>query len=231
MKKTIALCTALLACGSAFAQEESEYAVTMDMPVVTKYVFRGVQIAKSSFQPSVQLTSGNLYGGVWSSVPLRNKHEEIASTEVDLNVGYMAKLTEKLTADIGVNGYFYPNKSHDDGDYSVESFVGLNLELGNFTPKVYVYRDFNLDNYTVQGSLGYSVPLKKFGTSLDFSVTAGSVFQDDGEDYNYCGVGVNVPYKLSDRVKLNVGLSYTANDLKGVDDPGLWGSASIGITF
>ena len=64
MKKTIALCAALLACGSAFAQEESEYAVTMDMPVVTKYVFRGVQIAKSSFQPSVQLTSGNLYGGV-----------------------------------------------------------------------------------------------------------------------------------------------------------------------
>jgi uncharacterized protein (TIGR02001 family) len=231
MKKTIALCAALLACGSAFAQEESEYAVTMDLPYVTKYVFRGVQIAKDSFQPSVEFTKGDLYLGVWSSVPLRNKHEEIASTEIDLNLGYSPKLTEKLSADVGLNSYFYPNKSHADGDYSVEGFVGLNLELGNFTPAVYVYRDFKLDNYTVQGSLGYSLPLKTLGTSLDFAVTAGTVFQHAGEDYNYYAIGVNVPYKLSDRVKLNVGLTYTENDLDHEKDPGLWGTASIAIRF
>jgi len=231
MKKTIALCAALLACGTAFAQEDSDYAVTVDLPYVTKYVFRGVQIAKDSFQPSVEFTKGSLYAGVWSSVPLRNKHEEIASTEIDLNLGYTPKLTDKLSADIGVNGYFYPNKSHADGDYSVEGFVGLNLELGNFTPAVYVYRDFNLDNYTLQGSLGYSLPLTTLGTSLDFTVSTGSVFQDDGESYNYYAVGANVPYKLSDRVKLNFGVSYTENDLDHGDDPGVWGTASIAISF
>ena len=230
MKKTFALCVALLACGSAFAQEESETAVTMELPYVTKYVFRGLQIAKDSFQPSVEVTSGSVYGGVWSSIPLHDRRDK-ETQEIDLYAAYAPKLTDKLSADIGITYYYYPRVDRPDANDSLELFAGLNATLGNFTPAAYIYRDLVLDTTTLQTSIGYSVPLKGLGTSLDLSVTFGSVIPDHDERYCYYSAGVNVPYKLSDRVKLNVGVTYTENDLDYEKDPGLWGTASIAISF
>jgi len=235
MKKTIALCAALLACSSAFAADtavatESSYAVTAEFPYVSKYVFRGVKIARDSFQPSVEVSSGEFYGGIWSNVPLRKEHDGGVSKEIDLYAGYTPKLTENLSADVGLTYYWYPRVDGSDND-SLEVFGGLNLTLGNFTPSVYLYRDLDLDTTTLQTALGYSVPLKSLGTSLDLNVTFGSVFPDHAEKYCYYSAGVNVPYKLSDAVKLNFGLTYTENDLDHGKDPGLWGTASIAVKF
>ncbi len=232
MKKTIALCAALLAGSAAFAAEdESTYAVTLDFPYVTKYVFRGVELARDSLQPSVEVSTSGLYLGVWSNVPLRNEDDGDASKELDLYVGYTPKLTENLSGDVGVTYYWYPSLDNGGSDSSLEVFAGLNLTLGNFTPAVYVYRDIELDTTAVQTSVGYSLPLTSIGTSLDFNATVGAVVPDEGETYCYYGVGVNMPYKLSDTVKLNVGLTYTENDLDGAEDPGLWGTAGITASF
>ena len=230
MKKTFALCVALLACGSAFAQQESSLAVSMDLPYVSKYVFRGVQIAKDSFQPSVEVTSGNFYGGVWSSIPLHDRRDK-ETQEFDLYAAYAPRLDEKLSADVGMTYYYYPRVDRPSANDSLELFAGLNATLGNFTPAAYVYRDVELKTTTLQTSIGYSVPLKGLGTSLDLSVTFGSVIPDHDERYCYYSAGVNVPYKLSDRVKLNLGVTYTENDLDHGDDPGLWGTASVAISF
>ncbi len=231
MKKTIALCAALLAGGAAFAQEETSYAVTVDFPYASKYVFRGVQIARDSLQPSVEVSSGDFYVGVWSNVPLRNERDGDASKELDAYVGYTPKLTENLSADLSVTYYWYPWIDHSANDDSLEVAAGLNYTAGNFTPAVYLYRDLDLDTTTVQTSVGYSVPLKDWGTSLDLSATFGAVLPDHGEKYCYYSAGVNMPVKLSDVVKLNFGLSYTENDLDGGKDPGLWGTVGVTARF
>ncbi len=232
MKKTIALCAALLVSGAAFAaDEESTYAITLDFPYVSKYVFRGTQIARDSLQPSVEVSTSGLYLGVWGNVPLRHEDDGGASKELDVYVGYTPKLTENLSADVGVTYYTYPRYDGDGADDSTEVFAGLNLVLGNFTPSGYIYRDIDLDTTTLQSAVGYSFPLKSLGTSLDFNVTFGVVIPDEGETYCYYAAGVNVPYKLSDTVKLNLGLTYTENDLDHGKDPGLWGTAGITASF
>lgn len=228
MKKTIALCAALVVGGAAFAQEESAYAVTVDFPYVSKYVFRGVQIARDSLQPSIEVSSGDFYAGVWSNVPLRNEHDGDASKEFDVYVGYTPKLTENLSADLGLTYYWYPWINLPSSDHSIEFAAGLNYTAGNLTPALYVYRDFHLNTTTVQTSVGYSLPLKDWGTSLDLSAAIGAVMPTFGEDYCYYSAGVNVPVKLSDAVKLNFGVTYTENDLDGAKDPGLW--VTIGAT-
>jgi uncharacterized protein (TIGR02001 family) len=237
MKKTITLCAALLIAGSALTAQdatptaEPAYAVTVDFPYVTKYVFRGLQLARSSLQPSVEVAAGDFYSGVWNNTPLRNEHDGNASKELDLYVGYTPKLAENLKADLGATYYWYP-RVHSPVDHdSFEVFGGLNWTLGNFTPAVYLYRDIDLDVWTVQGSIGYSIPLKSWGTSLDCNATVGAVSPDHGESYNYYSAGVNLPVKLSDVVKLNFGLTYTENDRDGEKDPGLWGSVGITASF
>lgn len=238
MKKTIILCTALLAGGTALtaadatsATSEAKYAVTVDFPYVTKYVFRGQTIAKDSIQPSVEVAAGDFYTGVWNNTPLRNEHDGNVSKELDFYAGYTPKLTDNLKADLGATYYWYPRVHSPVSSHSFEVFGGLNLAMGNFTPGVYVYRDLHLDTWTVQGAVGYSVPLKSAGTSLDFNATIGAVSPDHGEAYDYYSVGVTLPVKLSDAVKLNFGLTYTENDLDHGRDPGLWGTAGIVASF
>lgn len=238
MKKTIALCAtllvgsaSLLAENTASAVKESPYAVTVDFPYVSKYVFRGIQVARDSIQPSVEIAAGDVYAGVWNNTPLRNEHDDNISKELDFYLGYTPKLTENLKADIGLTYYWYPSVSKSYSDHSFEVFAGVNWTLGNFTPSLYVYRDLNLDTTTGQAALGYSIPLKSWGTSLDLNATVGIVSPDHGSAYDYYSVGATVPVKLSDAVKLSFGLNYTVNDIAGAKDPGLWGTAGVTVSF
>lgn len=244
MKKTITLCAALLAGGTslwaqenASAADESAYAITVDFPFVSKYVFRGVQLSRESLQPSVEITSGAFYAGLWNNTPLRNERDGDASKEIDLYAGYTPAITENLTADIGATYYAYPSIDEGMNDDSFEVYAGLNWALGNFTPAGYVYRDLDLDVWAVQGSIGYSIPLTSLGTSLDLNLTVGGVFPDHAEKYAFYSVGVNLPVKLSDVVKLNFGLTYSENDLDrkvgttAWKDPGLWGTVGITAKF
>jgi hypothetical protein len=92
------------------------------------------------------------------------------------------------------------------------------------TTSLYGYYDFRLRQTTLQASVGYSLAIKDFGTSLDFSAfvgnaSAGNYFPDSKwgygkvkESYNYYGIGVNVPYKLAENAQVHVGASWSAND-------------------
>ncbi len=210
---------------------ESSYSVTADFSFVSKYVSRGKQLGRASLHPSLEAATGPFRAGVWNNTPLRNEHDGNLTKEIDLYLGYTPKLADKLSADFGATYYWFPRADRSLDYDSFEVFGGLNWALGSTTPAVYVYRDVVLDVWTVQGSLGYSVPLKQAGTSLDFSFTLGCVSPDRGEQYDYFSVGVNLPVKLSDAVKLNFGLSYTENDLDGGEDPGLWGTAGVTARF
>ena len=222
MKKIVLLLAALAAGTSAQAADASvaaakpSYAVTTDFTYASAYVSRGQKQSNAAFQASAEVTCTNVYGGIWTNHPLRNE-----GNEVDLTLGYVFPLQNDWTIDSGItasNNPEYVNGSGSSGFASYEGYVGLTG--GNclgLTPSLYAYYDFKYDDITVQGSIGYSVPLKQLGTSLDFSVTCG--FTPNTGRYNtgvanntYWGAGLTVPFKLAPNATLTGGLQYTDSD-------------------
>lgn len=225
--KKISLILAALATGYvAQAQDaaKTSYSVTVDFPYTSKYVFRGIEFAKDSFQPSVEIASGNFYGGLWTNQPIVNN----VDNEIDFYAGYNIPLNSNWKVDVGATVYYYPEAdktSLEQGTY--EGYVGLTGSVAGFTPALYAYYDFKLESFTTQASVGYSIPLESAGTSLDLSATYGLVqgttygIKGGSDDsYAYWGVGANVPYKLTEKATATVGVQYVSNKnatIAGVD--------------
>lgn len=234
MKKTAVLLAALVTGAVLRADEApvepvaSSYSVTADIPYVSSYVFRGVKLADDAIQPSIKLAVGNAYAGIWLSEPLDNDFEN----EIDFYGGYTFDLSEGWSLDVGATVYHYPELDTSAGadDTTFEAYVGLNGSFGGVSAGAYVYQDFTLKATTIQGNLGYGVPISdKF--SCDFSANAGVVTVDEGEDYSYYGVSVQFPYKISDKATFTVGGSYANSDLDGVEHDIFWVNAGFSYTF
>lgn len=230
MKKTALILATLLTGASLFADEAapaSSYSVTLDVPYTTKYVFRGVSYADDALQPSVKFTTGDLYLGIWSSLPLDDGFE----VEVDYYAGYGFKLSDALTLDAGVTVYHYPGLDVPGADKSTfEGYLGLNGSVQGVTLGAYVYNDFTLEAVTVQGNIGYSVPVTET-LSMNLSGSLGHVSPDAGDDYTYYSFGVQLPFKLTDRATLTIGGNWASHDLDGVEDDHVWGNVGVTYTF
>ena len=77
--KKITMTLLALAAGAFLRAEDSvqtsSYSVTMDFPYVSKYVFRGLECGNDAIQPSVELSVGNGYVGIWTSQPIEHNHD------------------------------------------------------------------------------------------------------------------------------------------------------------
>lgn len=215
MKKTILALAALAAGVSASAAEASkasELAVTLDVTYVSDYVFRGVKLADASIQPSVEAAYGDFYAGLWHSDAISDGAASFSGSETDLYAGYNLAINETFSADLGVTRYTYNGGSQGD---TTEVFGGLKANV-LLSPSVYYYYDFDLEVSSYIGSVGYSVPVEKVGVSVDLSATYGYI-QVPGNDYSYWGVGVAVPYKLSETAKLTGAVNYTSVDTSSLN--------------
>jgi len=230
--KKIALLVAALAAGfslRAADEPQSAYSVSLDFPYVSSYVFRGKEYAKDSIQPSLEVTVGGFYGGVWTSQPIAKNYDN----EVDLYLGYRKKLNDSLDIDLGATLYCYPElkKSTGQNNTTSEWYVGLNGNVGGFKPGAYAYYDWTLEAWTGQLQLGYSIALPRIGTSIDVTADVGRVSTNNGEHYNYCGFGFNVPYKLNDNATVNAGVGYADSGADGTRKDIIYFTAGITIGF
>lgn len=223
MKKFAIILAALAVSISAQAADTSvaaskpSYNVTTDFTYASAYVFRGQKQSNAAFQASAEVTYTQFYGGVWTNQPIRND-----GNEVDFYLGYGFPLENDWKIDTGVTSYNYPEyKNPSSGTVGYASYEGyVGLTGGNcvgLTPSLYAYYDFKYDDITVQGAIGYSVPLKQLGTSLDFSVTYGFTPNTGRANSGYAnntywGAGVTVPYKLAPNATLTGGLQYADTD-------------------
>ena len=238
MKKTAVLLAAL-AMGALLRADEapaaapattvaapaSTYTVTADFPYVSSYVFRGVKLADDCFQPSLKLAAGNAYAGIWMSQPV----EASVDNEIDFYGGYTFALSKGWSLDVGATLYYYPQMDPAAGDESTfEAYVGLTGTVGGITLGGYVYQDFTLKATTVQGSIGYSVPVND-KLSINFSGNLGYVTPDQGDSYTYYGASVQLPWKISDKATVTIGGSYANNDIDNAVDDIFW--ANIGFTY
>ncbi|MBL9214869.1 MAG: hypothetical protein JNG83_05290 [Opitutaceae bacterium] len=236
MKNKALILAALLAGGSLTAQEPatpaeaatSSYSVTVDFPYASKYVFRGIQYAEGSFQPSVKVTAGSAYIGLWTNQPVTSNIDN----EIDVFAGYGFKLSDTWSLDVGATLYYYPELDESSGldETTFEGYVGLNGTVGAVTLGIYAFNDFTLDTFTVQGTAGYSIPMGD-SASLNLLATLGNVSPDGGDSYVYYGLGATIPYKLTDSATFNVGGQWASHDLDGVDDSHVWVTVGLTVTF
>ena len=240
MKKTAILLAALAAGAGAQAQEpKSSYSVTTDFTFASEYVFRGIELADNSFQGSVELTVQDFYVGVWTNQPI-TRHQD---NEIDIYAGYKFTLTDYLSLEAVGTYYWYPEAGNDGFKHSTEAGLGATYTVGGISTSVYGYYDFDLEARTLQVSVGYSLPLQAIGASLDFSAYYGWVDADDfdppagikvGENYQYYGVDVSLPYKLSENATFTVA-GHWADHRRLFDgelpDNHLWWTAGITVGF
>lgn len=227
MKKTAIIITALLT-GAAWVRADQppklDYSVTTSFSYASQYIFRGIKQTSDAFQPSLEVDSNNFDVGVWTNQPITGGQQN----EIDLYGGYKYSVTKDLTLQGVVTYYWYPEFSTtragaiDTTKYSIEPGVGATYTIWGFSPSLFYYHDFKLDSDTLQGSLGYALPIPAIGTELDLSAYLGT---SDGRDlapslpvphvhesYNYYGADASVPYKLAPSTTLTVGAHYAGND-------------------
>jgi len=216
MKKILALA---LATFGALGVAQANYSLSSDIGFASDYIFRGVQLGDTTLHPSLELTQGDFYAGMWAALPITEVESENWNQEFDFYVGYTKELSDKSSLDFGATYYFYPESENEE---TIELYSGLKFDIAGFTPAIYGYYDFDLDTLTLQGSVGYSIPMAGAGTSLDLSTTLGYVDVDDLGSYVYYGASAQIPYKINENATFTVGVHYATNDIgmRPGDNPG-----------
>lgn len=236
MRFYLPIAAALLAsAGSAYAGDAS---LSTTLGYESRYVFRGVQYSESTIQPGVTVGYKGFYLTAWANLPIGDADFVVTPEwqEVDLVAGWRAPLGKKVSIDLGVTYYLYPNRMSGFGDVykedgsglgfnTVEPYVGL-VVTAPLSPKLYVYHDFMFDTWTVQGSVAHSIPVAK-KLSFDLSGATGYVFDDTGgTDYLYGNAGANLTYALSESASAYVGVRYGGSNIAGgsIYDDGIAGT-------
>ncbi len=245
--KKIATILAVIAAGysaqaadATVAASKPTYTVTTDFTYASEYVFRGQKQSNAAFQASAEVGYKAIYAGVWTNQPIRSSEGD----EIDFYLGYGFPLQNDWKIDTGLTSYSFPefvNGSGSTGFATYEGYVGLTGgNFDGFTPSLYAYYDFKYDDVTVQGSIGYSLPIKQIGTSLDFAVTYGfspntGRFNTGAANNSYWGAGVTVPFKLAPNATLTGGLQYADADGANATQAGFAVKSTlyytIGLTF
>lgn len=210
-----------------------ELAISTTVGFESRYVFRGIQFAETSFQPAINLSYGNFYGLVWANLPIGDDDLVVTpgGEELDLVAGYSASLSNFITYNIGITYYTFPDAASGFFDVLQEDKNGLGVNtlepyIGfSFTtllsPKIYFYRDVYLDTFTLQGTASHSVPLAE-KWNVDLGGYVAYVFDDDaGGDYLYGVASANLAYAFSDDSSIYLGVHYGGSDIPGgsiIDD-------------
>ncbi len=241
MKFTRACLFLLLASTTAAVHADTQW--SLDLPYASKYVFRGVQVARASIQPSIEVATsqsnnGEVYAGVWSSEPIATGQKN----EFDFYVGYRVPLSpnSQWRLDLGDTAYYFPQGNYTPGLSKSTDEASVGLTGGKFSladdrivlmPTFYTYYDFTRERYTLLASLGFSLPVKSAGTSLNFTVKLGDTGATKTADYAFWGADVTAPYKIGPNATFTLGAHYASSDLTAVQHNLVSFTAGVTVGF
>ena len=205
MKKSIAILASIVA-GTSFAGAQ-ELSISSSIAWESDYIFRGVRLADEYFAPSVDVSYGDMYAGIWAALPVETEYP----SEVDFYAGYGFGLSETVSGDVGFTYYTYPDELDlfDDGN-TFEIYGGLSFEAP-LSPAVYVFYDFDLKAFTIEASGGHTVEIDE-SSAVDFSLYLGYVEPDVDDDYLYYGAGVAYNYAFTENASVSFGVNYYGTD-------------------
>lgn len=242
MKKVFAI---LALGGVAAAQAQtgsalSDLSVSGSFAFESEYIFRGAELGSGSFQPGVELgypvAGGSLYSGIWSSF------SSDGGQEVDYYIGAAYPITEIITLDTGLTIYHYPVDVLTSDDTTQEIYFGAAVDV-LMSPALYFYYDLELEQITIEASVGYSLDLGEMagvdGASIDLGAYIGETWSDGGVGgYTYYGLSADIGYALNDNVSVALGGRYAGNNddapagtLTGDGENTIWWGASVSFSY
>jgi uncharacterized protein (TIGR02001 family) len=205
---------------SSTATNEVATSVTLTTTYVSEYMFRGIRLGGSSFQPSVEFARGNLTVGLWANLPIADSVPGQSDPELDPYISYTFNVNDQFSIVPGFAAYTYPNADTGNGFYmaTYEPNLAVNYTIAGvkLTPKVYY--DVIMQGPTFELNAAYSVPLEKLHTELDFTCSVGTFFWNDSVNNasprvkntgSYYLIGVALPFSLADHLKFTPGVAYT----------------------
>jgi hypothetical protein len=195
--------------------------VTATGSLVSQYMFRGLRLSGGGVQPAVEATAGDLTLGAWSNWPFDgDKVPDSSNPEIDLYGSYAFALSKEANVAPGFTLYWFPDAPTNAGFYknTFEPNIALNYTFQGvkLTPKFYY--DMVLDGPTYELTATCAVPLKDFGSELDFIATAGTYKWKDAANKtspdvkawgDYWLLGVSMPFQFAPNQKVTVGFAYT----------------------
>ena len=213
MKKIILSTVAVSVLAAAGTTANAgDVSVSVSADYVSEYVFRGVSFANTAIQPGIEVSKGGFTVGTWVSVGL-GETSALASDEIDVYAGYGWDLNDTISASVGATIYHFPEAG---GLFDINASEGSTLELYAglgfdtvLSPAITAYYDVNFDAFTLEGSVGHSVPVAD-KTSLDLGLTAGLV-DVDGGSYEWATASAAIGYAFTDASSFYVGANYSLN--------------------
>lgn len=208
MNKTTAITAAILA-GSTFASAQEELSVSISLAYESDYVFRGVALAEDYFAPSVDITYGDMYAGIWAALPTDSEYGD----EVDFYAGYGFSVSELVSADLGFTYYTYPDSADGlfDGDVNTfEIYAGLSFEAP-LSPSVYVFYDLDLEAFTLETSAGQSWEVSE-STAIELAGYLGYVDASGIDSYFYYGAGLSYSIAMSETASASIGVNWYGSE-------------------
>ena len=198
----LTLCPAAAMAGDVSVATSVDYA--------TEYVFRGVSYQRGAAQPGIEASKDGFTLGVWSSLAV-GETSAAAIDEIDVYGGYAWDVAKTVSADVGFTIYHFPDTPGSLFDFggasTFETYAGLSFDV-DLSPSIYGYYDFDLEAFTLIGSLEHSIALAP-KTSLELGATAGLITADSGGDYEYGLGSAAISYAVNDAVSAYVGANYS----------------------
>jgi uncharacterized protein (TIGR02001 family) len=226
-RRILLLMLGLLALGSVAVRSSAQVGVASEVTVtatgafVSDYMFRGLRLSGAGFQPAVEVAACNLVLGAWSNLPFDgDKVPDSSDPEVDLYGSYTMTIGKDVTFAPGFTAYLFPSAPTSAGYYrtTFEPNVALSFVLDGVKLIPKLYYDMVLKGFTYELTALYALPLKAIGSELDFTGTYGSykwteATNDASPDVtaggDYWLVGVAMPFQISAKSRVSMGVAYT----------------------
>ncbi len=241
MKKLTTMIALTVLSSGAFAQEE-ELSIKATFAWESEYIFRGVQLSETTFQPAVDMSYGGAYAGIWTNLPVNSSDD--ASREIDIYAGYGTKVGDMYNLDAGLTVYYYPSvKDFNPKAYknTTEIYLGSSLD-SMLSPSLYLYYDFRLESFTIEASVNHSFEIME-KTSLELNGSIGHVWADkidsvtdDAPDFFYGVLKADLVYAFNDNASFSIGSRVSFNGLdkdegEVAKESNLWWGATFTAGF
>ena len=211
--------------GNARAEEATPVAASLDVPVLSAYVWRGqVLNDEAVVQPGLTVSKNGFALNAWSSYNAAGSYSgdnEKKFSEVDLTGSYTHSLGP-ASVGVGLIQYLFPNQtlSTENGDVAYpetsEAFATIGLPEIPLAPTLTVYRDLD----TIEGVYAVLGVSQSFGLSEQVSAVASASVGAGDKDYNlgYFGedksalndvnFGLALPIAVRDNLTIKPAASY-----------------------
>jgi hypothetical protein len=215
---------------ASFAEEaaESEVTASLDVPVLSAYVWRGqVLNDEAVLQPTFTVGKGAFSINWWGNLNLTDNAtgDDAEFSEHDITVSYstVCPLTgAEMT--LGVVNYDFPNVGLADADGNLslvndtrEAFLIASFGDVLLAPTASIYYDFKeADGFYVSLGISHSLEVAE-GTSLDLAASIGGANSDWGDFYygeadglTDFSVSASLPLAVCDTVTITPGVQYVS---------------------